>query len=95
LNWTPVTVRAPTIVTLALTATVPPTVDPEAGEVIVTISLPSCADAGRDEIQATAKANSAAAKAAFTPAARDPVVIGRPLLLQGAHRAGFAAVRPW
>jgi hypothetical protein len=40
LNWTLPTVRAPTILTLALTATVPATVDPEAGVVIVTTRLP-------------------------------------------------------
>jgi hypothetical protein len=47
-NWTPVTVRAPTIVTLAVTGTVPLTVDPEAGDVTVTTRLPSpnCAWAG-------------------------------------------------
>src|SRR2546430_7372630 len=48
LNWTPATVRAPTLVTLAVTGTVPLTVDPEAGEVTATIRLPlpSCAWAG-------------------------------------------------
>ncbi len=40
LNWTLPTVRAPTMLTLALTGTVPATVDPEAGEVIVTTRLP-------------------------------------------------------
>src|SRR5439155_14871148 len=48
LNCTPATVRAPTLVTLAVTGTVPLTVDPEAGEVTVTIGLPvpNCAWAG-------------------------------------------------
>src|SRR3989442_186233 len=40
LNWTPTTPRESSPVTLALTGTVPVTVDPEAGEVIVTINLP-------------------------------------------------------
>jgi len=39
-NWTPWTVREPTMVTLALTAVVPLTVDPEAGDVTATIRLP-------------------------------------------------------
>jgi len=43
LNCTPATVRRPTMLTLALTGTVPETVDPEAGDLIVTIRLPSCA----------------------------------------------------
>jgi hypothetical protein len=40
LNWTPATVREPTLLTLALTGIVPPTVDPELGDVMVTIRLP-------------------------------------------------------
>jgi hypothetical protein len=43
LNWTPRTVRRPTMVTLALTGTVLETVDPDAGDVILTIRLLSCA----------------------------------------------------
>jgi len=43
-NWTPATVREPTIVTLALTVIVRLTVDPEVGDVTETIRLPSCAD---------------------------------------------------
>src|SRR5207302_3565642 len=39
LNWTPWTVSEPTMLTLAVTATVPRTVDPEAGAVTVTIRL--------------------------------------------------------
>ena len=46
MNWTPATVRAPTIVTLAVTGTVPLTVDPEAGDVTLTTRLPNCAWAG-------------------------------------------------
>jgi len=37
--------RRPTTLTLALTAIVPETTDPEVGEVMVTIRLPSCASA--------------------------------------------------
>jgi hypothetical protein len=39
LNWTPATVSDPTMLTLALTGTVPETVEPEAGEVTVTARL--------------------------------------------------------
>src|SRR2546422_8613413 len=46
LNWTPATVRLPTMVTLAVTGTVPLTVEPEAGAVTLTIRLPNCAWAG-------------------------------------------------
>src|SRR5258708_6660297 len=60
LNWTPATTRDPTMLTLALTGTVPATVDPEAGEVIVTTKLPgggsSCAKA-RGEVQAAPSIN--------------------------------------
>jgi hypothetical protein len=46
LNWTPSTVREPTMLTLALTVTVLLTVEPEVGDVMVTIRLPSsCAKA--------------------------------------------------
>src|SRR5262249_44185789 len=44
-NWTLWAVRRPMIVALALTGTVPETVDPLTGEVIVTIRLPTCASA--------------------------------------------------
>src|SRR5258705_9918589 len=44
LNWTPPTVRTPTMVTLAVTVFVPPMVDPGVGDVMETIRLPSCAD---------------------------------------------------
>src|SRR5882672_754378 len=48
-NCTLETVRVPTMLTLALTGTAPPTVEPEAGDVMVTIRLPtgggSCAEA--------------------------------------------------
>ena len=44
-NWTPATVRAPMMLTLALTVMVPETVDPEVGEVMVTTRLPSWASA--------------------------------------------------
>lgn len=44
-NCTLETVRNPTILTLALTGTVPETVDPDAGEVILTIKLLSWANA--------------------------------------------------
>src|SRR2546430_518008 len=46
LNWTPATVRLPPMVTLAVTGTVPLTVEPEAGAVTLTISRPNCAWAG-------------------------------------------------
>jgi hypothetical protein len=45
LNWTPATVSAPIIVTLALTVVEPVIVACCAGAVIVTTRLPSCADA--------------------------------------------------
>src|SRR5207302_1811386 len=51
LNWTPWTVREPTPLTLAVTATVPLTVDPGAGDVRVTIRLPDCARTGCGAIQ--------------------------------------------
>src|SRR5438876_426544 len=52
------------MVTLALTVTVPLTVAPEAGEVTVTIRLPSCADASCGTIQLpTTIASRAAARA--------------------------------
>ena len=51
LNWTPATVRVPTMVTLAVTGTVLLTVDPEAGAVTVTTRLPNCAWAGCGAIQ--------------------------------------------
>src|SRR6266545_2352600 len=66
LNWTPATTRDPTMLTLtlALTGTVPATVDPEAGDVIVTTKLPgrdsSCAQA-RGEVQAAPSINRRAA----------------------------------
>src|SRR6266581_493834 len=64
LNWTPATTRDPTMLTLALTGTVPATVDPEAGEVIVTTKLPggdnNCAKA-RGEVQAAPSINRRAA----------------------------------
>src|SRR5437016_5226946 len=40
LNWTPTTVSAPTIDTLALTVMEPETVDPDAGDVMLTTRLP-------------------------------------------------------
>jgi hypothetical protein len=40
------------MVTLALTVVVPLTVDPELGDVMLTIRLPSCADAGGGDIAA-------------------------------------------
>src|SRR5213594_4366205 len=54
LNCTPATVRAPIILTFALTVVVRLTVDPDDGDVMVTISLPkgrpgrppNCANAG-------------------------------------------------
>jgi hypothetical protein len=54
LNWTPWTVTAPMRVTSALTVMVPPTGDPEVGDVMVTIRLPppSWADASGAESQA-------------------------------------------
>src|SRR5437773_3838605 len=42
LNWTPATVREPMIVTPALTAMEPETVDPDAGDVMLTTRLPNC-----------------------------------------------------
>src|SRR6266704_730312 len=60
LNWTPATTRDPTMLTLALTGTAPATVDPEAGEVIVTTKLPgrdnNCAKT-RGEVQAAPSIN--------------------------------------
>ena len=41
LNWTPWTVSEPTILTVALTGVGPLTVEPEAGDVIVTMRLPT------------------------------------------------------
>src|SRR5882672_824976 len=70
LNCTPATVSAPTMLTLALTGTVPDTVDPEAGDVIVTTRLPvgsggsSCAKA-RGEIQPATHATTRTAAALF------------------------------
>src|SRR5689334_4590083 len=46
LNCTPATVSMPTMVTFALTGTVADTVDPDAGDVIITTRLPSCAASG-------------------------------------------------
>jgi hypothetical protein len=56
------------MVTLALTGIVPPTVDPERGDVMVTIRLPtSWAEAGgADSHDKPRIANRAAASAAFT-----------------------------
>ena len=52
-NWTRWTVRAPTMLTVALTEIVPPTVDLDVGDVTVTTRLPrSCADAGVRATQA-------------------------------------------
>src|SRR5437879_3049749 len=51
LNCTPTTVSEPTIVTLALAVIVPLMVDPGVGDVMVTIRLPSCANAGGGCIQ--------------------------------------------
>src|SRR5207245_5706559 len=64
-NWSAATVRTPMMLTLALTVVVPLTVEPEVGDVIVTIRLPSsCAEAGSGTIQAQLKiTNSAAAQA--------------------------------
>src|SRR5262245_47782534 len=45
-NWTSRTVSRPTTVTLALTTTVPPTVEPGAGSDMVTINFDTCATAG-------------------------------------------------
>src|SRR5438552_3491383 len=51
LNWTPATTRFPMMLTLAVTGIEPETVDPEAGDVMVTIRLPdSCASACCGEI---------------------------------------------
>jgi hypothetical protein len=66
LNWTPATVREPMIVTLALTGIVPPTVEPEVGDIIVTIRLPSCAEAGSGDMQIQPSRNRAVACATFT-----------------------------
>ena len=44
-NWTPATVSAPMALTFALTVMVPETVEPEAGEVMVTTRLPTWATA--------------------------------------------------
>jgi hypothetical protein len=64
LNWTPMTVRPPTIVTFALTAIVLPTVDPDVGEVIVTINLlRSCAEAGDAESEAKPRVTNSGAAA--------------------------------
>src|SRR3989442_8382586 len=58
------TVREPTMLTLALTGTVPLTMEPEAGDVTVTIRLPSCANASCGAIQLqTTTASKAAARA--------------------------------
>ena len=57
-NWTRWTVRRPMMVTFALTAIVPPTVDPDVGDVMVTTRLPapgSCARAGVGEAHVQAK----------------------------------------
>ena len=54
------------MLTLALTGTVPLTVDPEAGDVTVTIRLPSCANASCGAIQLQRiNVNSAAARASL------------------------------
>ena len=50
-NWTPTTVIRPTIVTLALTEIVPETVDPDAGDVMLTTRLPNWARAGDGVIE--------------------------------------------
>jgi len=56
------TVRPPTIVTFALTGIVLPTVDPDVGEVIVTINLlKSCAKAGGVESEARPRVTNRAA----------------------------------
>src|SRR6266852_6218279 len=60
LNWTPSTVRRPMMLTLALTGTVPWTVEPDCGDVTVTTRPPSCAEAG-GEIHARPKVNREAA----------------------------------
>src|SRR6267142_4723 len=62
-NCTLETVRPPTMLTLALTGTVPETVDPEAGEDIVTIRLPNWARAWRGIRARKEIANSATAPA--------------------------------
>src|SRR5438067_8138695 len=41
LNWTAATTKEPALLTFAPTATIPVTVDPEAGEAMVTTELPS------------------------------------------------------
>jgi hypothetical protein len=74
LNWTPITVRPPTMLTPAPTGVVFLTVEPDEGDVIVTINLPrSCAEAGSDDRHIQPRRNSAAARAALTRHARDTV----------------------
>jgi hypothetical protein len=49
LNWTPLTLKAPTPLTLAVTDTVLLMVEPEAGDVMATVTIrppPNCARAG-------------------------------------------------
>ena len=62
-NWTPRTVIRPMTLTLALTGTVSETIDPEAGDVIATIRLPSpsCAWAWVEIRESPEIASSAAA----------------------------------
>jgi hypothetical protein len=72
LNWTPITVRLPTMLTLALTGVVFLTVEPDEGDVMVTINLPrSCAEAGSEDMHIQPRRNSATARAALTRHARD------------------------
>src|SRR6266702_1817258 len=80
LNWTPATTSDPTMLTLARTGTVPATVEPEAGDVIVTMRLPnggsSCAKA-RGEPDASPNVNNrAAAKARLEVLSSDRSLVG-------------------
>ena len=72
-NRTPATVSPPTIVTLALIVVRPDTVEPDAGDVMLTIRLPSCADPVGARIHIHASRTRAAAYASF---AGDLVGIG-------------------
>src|SRR6266705_317473 len=79
-NWTPATTSDPTMLTLARTGTVPATVEPEAGDVIVTMRLPnggsSCAKA-RGEPDASPNVNNrAAAKARLEVLSSDRSLVG-------------------
>src|SRR6266581_8293421 len=80
LNWTPATTSDPTMLTLARTGTVPATVEPEAGDVIVTMRLPnggsSCAKA-RGEPDASPNVNNrVAAKARLEVLSSDRSLVG-------------------